>query len=162
MNSAKVDRTSGRPATWSGFVLAVIVGSVACTGTHAAIATMTVIPRISGSTLNVSGDTDLPDGSRIQYQIWPGDLQTSEAVVLGSLVNGELVVQKGQFAKSVDVRSWPPGAIHVWVAFDPVPDQPQAVIDRFGSDGHLLTGPDVVDNYGTPRLLYVGGLNWSP
>jgi hypothetical protein len=58
-----------------------------------------------------------------------------------------VVVVDGAFSRSFDVSQWGAGTIVVSVEFAVTPDQPQAVIDRYGWRGEGLRGPDVEPNY---------------
>lgn len=149
--------TKRRQALWVAAIAGILVG--ACSSPTARL---TAQPTISDSSLQASWTTDLPDGSIVHYEIWPGDLGQEPTDSINSrVVNGDLEVVGGRLGTTVDISTWPAGQVHLWAAFDPGPSQPKAALDRFGVDGRDLNRPGVVDNYGVPRLLEIKQIDWS-
>jgi hypothetical protein len=109
-------------------------------------------PVITGGSLHVRGITDLPDGAHIVYSIGAGS--SPEEGFGGPYVDDSVAVAAGRFNEAVDIARFPSGPITVWAAFDPTDDQPPAVVERFGTDGSRLRGPDVVDDFGR-RLIAI-------
>ena len=59
---------------------------------------------------------------------------------------GQTTVSGGSFSSRADLAGWPAGDVEVWAAFQTVLGdgaQPPALIERFGSLGERLTGPNV-------------------
>ena len=115
------------------------------------VATIDLTATVSGRTVSVEGTTDLPDGAVIYYTFWR-DLNDDTA-----WVDGNAHIERGRLVFAGDLSGWSPGRGTVEVDFGVDGDeQPRAVIDRFGSQGEHLAGPQVyVDSPGDPKQLLV-------
>jgi hypothetical protein len=98
----------------------------------------------SRDTLSVSGTASLPDGAVVTIS---ADKSGTGLGQYWSTGTASVVVVDGAFSRSFDVSQWGAGTIVVSVEFAVTPDQPQAVIDRYGWRGEGLRGPDVEPNY---------------
>jgi hypothetical protein len=99
---------------------------------------------VSRDTLTVSGTASLPDGTVVTISAETGGTGLGQYRSTGT---ASAVVTDGAFSRSFDVSQWGAGTIVVSVEFAITPDQPQAVIDRYGWRGERLHGPDVEPNY---------------
>jgi hypothetical protein len=89
--------------------------------------------------LNVSGTTSLPDGAvlGISAEDGPTFAQHWQTEVV------KVPVSSGAFAYKFDLTGWGAGTVTTTVEFRMGPDQPQAVVDRYGAHGDNIVGPDV-------------------
>jgi hypothetical protein len=101
---------------------------------------------VSRGTLTVSGTTSLPDGALIT--VWAENSGYDQYRSTGTASTS---VSGGAFRYSFDVSGWGAGTIVVTAEFAVTPDQPRAVIDRYGWGGEGLRGPDVRPDYGRGR-----------
>lgn len=110
-----------------------------------ATATVSMEVERRDATLLVRGSTDLPDGAILYVGLSDPDGTRIESV--------PTVVENGSYMRDLDLMDWPPGRVLVLVGFSIEPDQPDAVVDRFGPDGERLAGPNVhVDSDGQREL----------
>jgi hypothetical protein len=108
--------------------------------TRDANASMTIEVTVSGFSATIAGATDLPDGALISADI--KNIATDEAAY------GQAVVHNGRYSTTtMSVGPWQSGLVVANVRFEPFASgQPAAVVDRFGSHGERLLGPDVIVN----------------
>ncbi len=97
--------------------------------------------QISQGTLIVSGGTSLTDGAIVQ--VWADDYGTGPGEHWGT-DPASLTVRGGSFGQSFDVSDWGAGTVTVTALFEIGSGQPRDVIDRYGTNGERLSGPDVV------------------
>jgi hypothetical protein len=106
--------------------------------------TISPVASVDNGRVIVTGDSNVPDGSIIQCEIW----HESEDGGLGSGkfdVGEAVLVASGKFTCSTSIEDWPPGTVRVGVRFVPfLEDQPPSVRAAFGPDGRGLGGPQVV------------------
>jgi hypothetical protein len=105
---------------------------------------------VDGRTVHVEGTTDIPDGAEVF--IYAAKNRSEQYLSTASV----RVVQ-GRFATDLDLSSWPPGPVEVeaWFGVFEEYDQPAHVIERYGSEGELMIGPQVyVDSPGDPKELW--------
>jgi hypothetical protein len=96
--------------------------------------------QVSQRQLTISGTTSLPD--RAVLTLWAEDYGTS----YGEYWQTETVaipVSGGAFRWTFDVSSWGAGTVTANVQFRIGPGQPPQVVDRYGSNGEHIVGPDV-------------------
>ena len=86
---------------------------------------------IHGRTLDVSGTTDLPDGARMDF-VATGGGPTPE--------NLSSVISAGKYHTTFDLGTWPTATYWLWVEFNASERQPQAVQEKYGSDGSKMSG----------------------
>ena len=113
---------------------------------------MQMTSRVDGQTLRVSGTTDLPDGSFIDWYLSRGLVDYSE------LPSGRVAVQSGAFSFGADLAGWPSGAATAEISFscDWGTAQPKQVADLVGEHCEHLWGDQVyVDSPGDPKQLFV-------
>ena len=98
----------------------------------------------------MTGSTDLPDGSVLNYYF-------DRAPFDPAMPDGaDLVVTRGAFQFTADLRSWRPGAADVYVEFGCWGEgsQPADVMKLVGSACEHLVGDQVyVDSPGDPKTL---------
>ena len=114
-----------------------------------------VTSTMDGLLTRVSGTTDLPDGAVISYYWW----HEIDTVDMDSVPGGQVTVANGRFAFASDLSAWPAGTATAYITFGVDSEeniQPKQVVDRFGSQGEHLGGPQVyVDSPGDPKQLLV-------
>ena len=98
----------------------------------------------------MSGSTSLPDGAVVQ--VWADDYGTgyNEHWATDTV---DLAVANGTFGQSFDLSGWGAGTVTVSALFEIGPQQPHDLIDRYGTNGERLTGPEVKPdpNAGEPQ-----------
>jgi hypothetical protein len=100
----------------------------------------------------VLGTTNLPDGAVLHFYFW----HESDAENIGDFHSGSTIVEDGRFEYSRDLSDFGAGTVTAFTEFSIEWDvaQPPHVLDRFGSQGERLEGPQVVvDSPGDPRVL---------
>jgi hypothetical protein len=101
--------------------------------------------------VELSGDTDLPDGARIDLEAVWVDTQTARILHRQSV---DAIVSRESYSGSFDLDEWPAGEIGLWVVFTPDSTQSQTVIDTYGIAGSKMHGAKV-------RLNDLGGWEWA-
>jgi hypothetical protein len=95
-------------------------------------------PIIEGSTLKLSGQTNLPDGAMIAWQVMPKDHPENTQ-------EGAAKVENGQWQASISLENIPKGELEVWAGFQTImPEeskQPAEIISMYGEAGENITGP---------------------
>jgi hypothetical protein len=116
-------------------------------------ATMHPRAEVRGRTVNVAGTTDLPDGAIINYYF----VHEQDAVNGNAPPGGLATVRDGLFEFETHLPpAWPSGKVTLYCLFGISweVEQPKAVVDRFGSRGERLAGPQVyVDSPGDDKQL---------
>jgi hypothetical protein len=112
---------------------------------------------VSGSQLTIEGNTDLPDGSVISYEVQHEQFATRTDLPSEKLfADGETMVASGYYSSDIDLAGWPAGKVDVRVAFQTVlgttRQQPPEVISRFGKLGERLEGPNVTTKGSIKRV----------
>jgi hypothetical protein len=98
---------------------------------------LTVEAELRGNILTISGETDLPDGTTLNW-----DAAKDSFGAVGPNISGTATVVAGRFLAEQRFVSLAPGTqVVVAVRFYPGADQPKQAIDRFGEDGERLRGP---------------------
>ncbi len=131
--------------TLVGAVLAafLVIAAAGC-GPSGATVNLTLSASAEGRTVTIAGETDLPDGTWLCYELRsPGD------VTLFS--DGLIQVQGGRYERQVVLEDWPPGRVEVWLAFQTILGsmtegslkQPPEIIEKFGELGENLVGDNV-------------------
>jgi hypothetical protein len=102
---------------------------------------------IDGSTVHVTASTDLPDGAIVVCYL------SNEDGALGDSTNA--TVAGGAFAFDTPLP-WTSGSVELDCHFGTAwATQPPNVIDRFGSNGERMAGPQVFRaQLGTPKELF--------
>lgn len=116
----------------------------ACGGSSGETVDLSLSPRVEGHAIVVEGETDLPDGAMILYEVEHGAYATTEDT-MDLFVPGLVPVSDGRYSVTVPAETWPAGRVTVWVAFQAhrAGDQPPGVEDRYGLKGKHLTGSNV-------------------
>lgn len=109
---------------------------------------LTLDTTVDGSRLTIEGNTDLPDGSVISYEIQHEQFATRTDLPSEKLfADGEATVASGYYSSDIDLTGWPAGKVDVRVVFQTVlgttKQQPPEIISRFGKLGERLEGPNV-------------------
>ena len=117
-------------------------------------ATITPAVAVDGRLVHVTATTNLPDGAVISYYVG------SEAHPDADDHGGTAVVRGGRYEFVVDLSDWPSGKATLYdefsVSYYGGNEQPQNVVDVFGSQGEHMSGPQVyVDSPGDPKRLFV-------
>jgi hypothetical protein len=118
-----------------------------------ATATMNLETSVNGHTVTLKGSTDLPDGAVVAVELvqtaeWERDAADGTAPDPSTsrwVLDQVVTVSDGEFTADFSPAGWPSGHLGAYAYFWVDPGQPPAVIERFGSDGSGLRGPDVVD-----------------
>ena len=109
-------------------------------------------PTINGKSVTISGVTDLPDGTILDWELIRGTYARSEIATLISF--DSVIVTGGRFTATTNGGPFRPGTIlSVGVRFHPGIGQPAATVERFGPNGEHLRGAGVLDASGSPVLL---------
>lgn len=111
---------------------------------------LTVDHRSEWRVLWLEGETDLPDGSSVNYRVTHDLARTSspDAWPATNLIeSGRSTVQGGTYWAKVNTLNWPAGTVHVLIQF-PFPPQPAEIVTRYGEFGEHLTGDHVTVNQG--------------
>jgi hypothetical protein len=112
--------------------------------------------RISRRTLIVSGSTSLTDGAIVQ--VWAEDFGTGYDEHW-TTDTADCTVTDGSFGRSFDLSDWGAGTVTVAAIFEIGSKQPAEVIDRYGTNGERLSGPEVQldlnDGDPPPRVVQV-------
>ena len=111
---------------------------------------LTVGHRSEWRVLWVEGETDLPDGSYVNYRVTHDLARTSspDAWPATNLVeSGRSTIRDGTYWARVNTLNWPAGTVRVLVQF-PFPPQPPEVVARYGEFGEHLTGDNVTERQG--------------
>lgn len=104
---------------------------------------------IIGTLLNIQGTTNLPNRAVLLYRV-------SQVAPDPIAIDGTVAVLDGRYAAQVDISGLPPGAIEVWIAFQPVfgnnEKQPPEILERYGEMGEYLYGENVMESSGMKRV----------
>ena len=111
-------------------------------------ALVTFEARVNGETITIDGVTDLPDGTRLEWQAYEGE--ASEA---RHLVYGDTTTAAGRITASTIIAEQASGAMTIEVRFYAHASQPSATVERFGPNGENLRGSGVLEDSGTPVLV---------
>ena len=108
--------------------------------------------------LVLSGETDLPTGTLIAYEVQHEGFISQPVTEKPQLFeDGELPVVDGRYKGSVSLAGWRPGRVTVWVAFQTIlgtsVKQPDEVIAKFGKMGENLTGANVTTAGGSAASI---------
>jgi hypothetical protein len=121
---------------------------------------LTITPSVSGRTLVIDGQTDLPDGALISYELLhdlryrelypdetgPPPSFAADEHATPQILSGSMKVADGRFNGTASLADWPPGTVHVSVYFDPDPEQPSDVRAKYGGNNEHLGGTNVVQD----------------
>jgi hypothetical protein len=129
---------------WITIISATLLGACNRQGSQPLL---TLNAETTGETVRVSGTSDLPDGTILQYNVWQDDADDVHASF------GEATVVSGRYEFKVSTSGWPVRAFRVRVAFSSGDFQPRAVVDKFGPAGEHLAGPNVTDDSGRVMVL---------
>lgn len=113
-------------------------------------ASITLTPRVNNHHLQVTGTTDLPDGSPIDWHV-----QRHQAEFLPEAPGGRVTVASGAFAFDADLSGWT-GTARVEATFscDLGTVQPKATTDRVGEHCEHLVGLQVnADSLGDAKRI---------
>ena len=113
--------------------------------------------------LRIEGETDLPDGAVVTWQVTHGlanELPRGEWPAQNLLSDGTAVVQDGVYWTRLNTTYWTPGRVEVRVQF-PVAPQPDAVRLRYGDFGENLTGDNVSALGGSRIVTAEHAFDWT-
>ena len=113
---------------------------------------MQMTSRVDGRILRVTGTTDLPDGSFIDWYLW------REPIGNNDWPSGTATVRSGAFSFDANLDGWPSGGATAEVSFscDWGTAQTKQVTDIVGEHCEHLGGDQVyVDSPGDPKQLFV-------
>jgi hypothetical protein len=146
-----------RPVLWIALgavaALALSLGPWALSSIGAT-ASMSLSTQVGDGTVTVTGETDLPDGTVVLAQIlqwdeWQGataDGVTPDVNTSPWVRSEQTVVSDGRFEATFSTAEWPAGRGLAVGYFWLDTQQPADVIERFGSRGQRLKGPDVTED----------------
>jgi hypothetical protein len=150
---APIVRIRIRPVLFALVIIAVLSGcrmSQVNLGDHFPFISVPSI-RVTDRHVQLEGETDLPDGARIDLEAVWVDTETAEITRRQSV---DAIVGRGSYSGSFDLDGWPAGEIGLWVTFTPDSTQSQTVIDRYGITGSKMHGARV-------RFNDLGGQVWT-
>tara|TARA_B100002003_G_scaffold243775_1_gene268748 strand:+ start:241 stop:714 length:474 start_codon:yes stop_codon:yes gene_type:complete len=102
-----------------------------------------------GARVQISGTTDLADGAILAYELRHEHLAYDPETPRDMLfLEGLTTVSDGGFEAEVNLSSFEPGEIEVWVSFqmrfiNSDRMQPGSIVRQFGARGELLEGANV-------------------
>ena len=109
---------------------------------------------LNGDTLEITGETDLPDHALVTYEVYH---ETFLPVANADMTRkGITTVQKNKFSAITNLTDWSAGTIVVTAAFTPgltEKKQPDEIIKKFGAGGELLAGENVFLGSGQKRVV---------
>ena len=111
----------------------------------------------------IEGETDLPDGSVVTWQLTHAlgtELPRGEWPAQNLIADGTAVVQDGAYWTRLNTTYWPPGRVDVRVQF-PVAPQPEPVRLRYGEFGERLTGGNVTVLGGSQVVTAEHAFDWT-
>ena len=94
----------------------------------------------------IEGETDLPDGAVVAYQVIHEIAETTsveEWPAKNLIDSGNSTVRDGTYWTEVNTTYWPRGNVRLLVQF-PVAPQPAVVAEQYGQFGERLAGDNVV------------------
>lgn len=123
--------------------LVIVVAGAGCAGSenHPTLATRT---SLEGGVVNVTGDTDLPDGAQLEVGAWPGCLGADASP--DTVDHVQATVANGAFDASL-TPDLQPHADDVTVSVTFVPGD-AATADRYGQFGEKMSGEGVFEDIG--------------
>ncbi|MDP6372084.1 MAG: hypothetical protein QF463_09460 [Vicinamibacterales bacterium] len=119
-----------------------------------------------GARVNISGTTDLADGALLAYELRHEHLAYDPETPRDMLfLEGVTTVSDGRFEAEVDLSSFEPGAIEVWVSFqmrfiNSDRTQPSPIVRQFGARGELLEGTNVSAHDDGKRVELSQTIHW--
>ena len=105
-----------------------------------------------GGLVHIDGNTDLPDDAILAFEVRHEGYEIDPETPIDMLfAEGLTTVSNGEFHIEVNISSFEPGEIEIWVAFqmrfiNSSRTQPRQVIRQFGDRGELLQGDNVTDH----------------
>jgi hypothetical protein len=104
---------------------------------------LTLNTELNDDVLDFQGETNLPDGTLIAYEVWHEE-------DFDQFAEGNIEVEDGNYKEEVSVSDWPDGEIIVWVSFQTVlgtsVQQPDEIIEVFGEMGENIEGDNVSES----------------
>jgi hypothetical protein len=105
-------------------------------------ASLDLTARAEGRVIDGRVTTDLPDGARLYYEVYPllDDLEFAD------VTSGELTVVGGatEFAADLSGTSWSTNEVEVVVSFHMIEtEQPAHLVEMFGRNGERLSGAGI-------------------
>ena len=113
--------------------------------------------------LRIEGETSLPDGAVVTYQVTHGlanELPRAEWPAQNLISDGAAMVHDGVYWTRLNTTYWPPGRVEVLVRF-PVAPQPDPVRLRYGQFGEHLAGDNVSDLGGSRVVTAEHAFDWT-
>ena len=104
-----------------------------------------------GARVQLKGTTDLTDGEILAHELRHEQVDHDPETPRDMLFReGTLTVSSWRYAAEIDISSFEPGEIEVWVAFqmdfiNSDLTQPGGIIRQFSERGELLKGGNVTD-----------------
>lgn len=111
----------------------------------------------------IEGETDLPDGAVVTWQVTHAlgnELPRSEWPAQNLIADGTAVVRDGVYWTRLNTTYWAPGRVDVRVQF-PVALQPEPVRLRYGEFGEQLTGGNVTSLGGSRVVIAEHAFDWT-
>ena len=105
-----------------------------------------------GDRVHINGNTDLPDDAILAFEVRHEDYEIDPETPIDMLfTEGLTTVSNGEFQIEVNISSFEPGEIQIWLAFqmkfiNSNRAQPRQVIRQFGNRGELLRGENVTNH----------------
>lgn len=130
----------------------------ACNGGPAT--TLSISHTLESRVVTIGGSTNLPDGAFIDIRLIQQEAFDAAASDGGANTSPLVVdrfarVSGGTYAASVDLSSWPAGAVELLGIFKIDSSQPSPVVAAYGQNGERLNGPALVNSASDGRYLEV-------
>jgi hypothetical protein len=110
---------------------------------------------IESGTLTLEGASTLIDGALLSYVVKHEGFDSGD---FDGFAEGVMEVRGGRFRHDVSVKGWPKGGVAIRIFFQATPGsdarQPDTVIERYGSHGERLDGPQAIP-FGDGKRLEV-------
>ncbi len=125
--------------------------AVSACGTPPPTVELTMHVERDGARVQLEGTTDLTDGAILAYELRHEQVDHDPETPRDMLFReGRMTVSNGRYAAEIDISSFEPGEIEVWVAFqmdfiNSDLTQPGGILRQFGERGELLEGGNVTD-----------------
>src|SRR5690625_980837 len=104
---------------------------------------LTLDAELSEDDIIFNGETNLPDGAMIAYEVWREEDYTQ-------FEEGAVEIKDGRYEKSVSITEWRDGEIIIWLSIQTVLGtstiKPDEILEVFGEMGENIKGDNVSES----------------